>query len=163
MEIKDFCTKDTPEREKIGGHRGGCLGKKGNKKRAIATNCYSPFGCHYLQDIMRVLFQTGSIVNVFSKTNTLSEDFVHCLPRDGSFPNLKKSQFCNFSPHFHPHALPHEPPTFSPFQGLTSTRENPIVGPHELPSVHPFRGLLRLRHSRSSSLTFSPSAALSGG
>ena len=135
MEIKDFCTKDTPEREKIGGHRGGCLGKKGNKKRAIATNCYSPFGCHYLQDIMRVLFQTGSIVNVFSKTNTLSEDFVHCLPRDGSFPKLKKLNFCNFSAHLSAPAKPH---SFS-LSGFTSTATSPLILPHELPNVHPFR------------------------
>ena len=65
MEIRNFCTKDTPEREKIGGHRGGCLGKKGNKKRAIATNCYSPFGCHYLQDIMLVLLQLDLTAGLF--------------------------------------------------------------------------------------------------
>ena len=133
--------------------------KKGRSNDVLQPFRVSLFERHHA----RLISDAINTVNVFSKTNTLSEDFVHCLPRDGSFPNLKKSQFCNFSPHFHPHALPHEPPTFSPFQGLTSTRENPIVGPHELPSVHPFRGLLRLRHSRSSSLTFSPSAALSGG
>lgn len=82
MEIRDFCTKDTPEREKIGGHRGGCLDKKGNKKRAIATNCYSPLGCHYLQDIMRVLFQTGAytglnLPHAREKPATSPENFCH--------------------------------------------------------------------------------------
>ena len=28
MEIRDFCTKDTPEREKIGGRGGGKMGTK---------------------------------------------------------------------------------------------------------------------------------------
>ena len=90
---------------------------------------------------MRVLFQTFTqLVNVFFIMNTLSTIFVHCLSRDGIFPNLKKSQFCNFSPHFPPHALPHENPTFSSFQGSTPTATFPLILPRERPYAPPFRG-----------------------
>ena len=66
MEIRDFCTKDTPEREKIGGRGGGCQGKNGYKKGPAAIYCEPSLGCHYSRDIMRVLFQTLSRrVNVF--------------------------------------------------------------------------------------------------
>ena len=97
---------------------GRCRGGKRVQKRAAATNCYSPFGCHYSRDIMLALFQTlSNLVSVFFKMNTLSAIFVHCLPKDGSFLKAENLDFCNFPPHFRPHALPPELPTFSPFQG----------------------------------------------
>ena len=73
--------------------------------------------------------------------NTLSAIFVHCLPKDGSFLKAENLDFCNFSPHFRPHALPPELPTFSPFQGATSTAKFPLILPQKSPSAHPFRGI----------------------
>ena len=79
-------------------------------------------------------------VNVFFKTNHLSAIFVHCLSRDGSFSNLKKRNFATFP--------------------LISTLTLSLLNSQ---FFHPFRGLLRPTKTRSSSLTFSPLASLSGG
>ncbi len=106
------------------------------EKRAAATNCYSPNGCHYSADFMRVLNRTLSKLSASFLKRTLCPRFLSiCLPRDGSFPKLKKLNFCNFSAHLSAPAKPH---SFS-LSGLTSTATSPLILPHELPNVHPFR------------------------
>ena len=89
-----------------------------------------------------LLFQTfTTTVNVFSKMNTLSEDFVHYLSKDGILLKAKNLDFRNFSPHFHPYALPLETPTFSPFQGAYFDPRKPTHPPSRPPSFSPFRGV----------------------
>ena len=109
--------------------------KMGTKKRAIATNCYSPLGCHYLQDIMRVLKKTLSQrVNIFFKMNTLSAE--RC-PFFAWILTSKKSIFATFSAHFSPHASPR---SFSLSEGILRTRHPPSKSLAFPPFIFPFRG-----------------------
>ena len=73
--------------------------------------------------------------NSFLKRTLCPRFLSICLPRDGSFPKLKKLNFCNFSAHLSAPAKPH---SFS-LSGFTSTATSPLILPHELPNVHPFR------------------------
>ena len=82
---------------------------------------------------MCVLNQTlSNLVNVFFMMNTLSAIFVHCLKKDGSFSDPKKSKFHNFFPYFSPHAIP--PQLFCPFRGLLRPTKFPLILPHEPPA-----------------------------
>lgn len=50
MEISDFCTKDTPEREKIGERGGGKMGtKKGHSNELLQPFRVSLFARHYVR------------------------------------------------------------------------------------------------------------------
>lgn len=68
--------------------------------------------------IFVLLLGWGCLKTFFLRFETapLSAIFVHRLPRDGIFLKVQNLDFCNFSPHFHPHALPLESPTFLSFQ-----------------------------------------------
>ena len=116
------------------------------------------------QKLRRYRLKLNYYVNVFFIMNTLSKDFVHCLPRDGSFSKPKKLDFCNFSPAFlpsrspsrtlnffalsgayfdtrKPNRRPSRTPQRSSFQGTTSTATFPLIFSHILPISRPFRGM----------------------
>jgi hypothetical protein len=95
--------------------------------------------------------------------NTLSAIFVHCLKKDGSFSDPKKSKFHNFFPYFSPHAIPpnffalsggyfdqrnsHSSsltnPQHFPFQGIASQTTFPLIFSRIPPTSTPSKGILR--------------------
>ncbi len=101
------------------------MGENGNKKRATATNCCSPLGCHYSRDIVRVLNQTLSKrVTVLFRLGLLCA--LVCPPAALSL----RSQIC-----------PNRPPT------RTRPRDRTGTGSHFLsqrPSQNPLKKSLKI-------------------
>ena len=125
------------------------MGENGNKKRATATICCSPFGCHYSRDIMLTLKKTlSNFVSVFFKTSTLSEIFVHLSAVrwhfSAPFQSLKISIFATF-------------PLISP--ACPPQRESELF-PHikQIPShtKYPLKSPVFSRHGPARAVSFAP-------
>ena len=81
-------------------------------------------------------------MNVFFKTNHLSEDFVLLSVERWQLLKTPKTQFLQLFRSFHPIVRPTQIPIIFPFQGGILRTRIPNQLPHELPIISPFRDII---------------------